>query len=103
MPKRSLDKVEPGQKLLRPATTRTGVVMVQAGEVLTEALIERLRSVGVDTAVIEGPPELDKTLEEATAEIEQRFVGHEEDPWMMALQDIALRQLRALYDSAAHG
>jgi len=102
MLKRLIENVEPGQKLLRPAATRAGVILVQPGEVLTEALIERLKSVGVDTVVIEGPPELDKTLDEAIAQVEQRFVGHEEDPWMMALQDIALRQLRALYDSVTH-
>lgn len=103
MPKITIEDAQPGQKLLRPAATRAGVILVQPGEELTEPLIERLKSLGVDGVVIEGPPKLDKPLDEAIAEVEQRFVGHEDDPWMMALEQIALRQLHALYALAQHG
>lgn len=96
MPKLPLARVQPGQKLARPVTTAAGVVMVQTGTALTAALIERLRAMGVEmvTVASSGSGAGDARLRaEQVADVEARFAGHEQDPWMMWLKDIVLRQL----------
>ena len=96
MPKLPLARVQPGQKLSRPVTTAAGVVMVQTGTELTAALIERLRTMGVEMVTVAsgGSGARDaRLLAEQVAAVEARFAGHEQDPWMMRLKDIVLRQL----------
>ena len=96
MPKITLSRAQPGQKLTRPIVTSTGVVMVQAGAELTATLIERLRGMGIDTVVVGSDGEAAQArrpLPELLDELEQRFRGHEQDPWMMQLKDIVARQL----------
>lgn len=103
MPRIPLRAVKPGHRLARPITNATGVVLVQAGAELTPTLLARLESMGVDGVFV---PSADgasdrKPLEEALAEIDARFAGHDEDAWMMALREIVVAQLREKY--ATHG
>lgn len=96
MPKVHINEAQAGQKLTRPAVTRTGMVMVQPGTELTAAIIERLRNLGIDFLQVEGDPSAGaKPLEVALAELDARFAGHEQDKWMMALKAIVARQLGA--------
>lgn len=93
-----ISDVRSGQKLARPITSGAGVVMVQPGTELTPALIDRLRTLGVDSVVIAGDPGLPPegpSLEERRRVLDARFAGHEQDPWMMQLKDIVARQLGA--------
>jgi hypothetical protein len=103
MPRIPLRDVTPGQRLARPITNASGVVLIQAGAELTPALLSRLESMGVDGVFVPaaaGAADL-PPLEDALAEIEARFAGHDADEWMMALRDIVKAQLRDKY--AAHG
>jgi len=91
-------------ELVRAGTTTrggvcnaAGIVLVQAGVVLTEPLIARLRKYGVrhvdvvgDGAAAEQPADTEKLVAEAKG----RFAGHEQDPLMMALQDTIVAQLK---------
>lgn len=103
MPKLPLARVRPGQRLSRPVKTAAGVVMVQAGTELTAALIERLRTMGVEViAVASGGSSArnEGLLADQAADVEARFAGHEQDPWMMRLKAIVLRQLAGADDTA---
>jgi hypothetical protein len=62
--------------------------MVQAGAVLTAAVIERLRDLGIDSVSIEGQGGRRKPLDVALRELHERFRGHERDAWMMELKTI---------------
>lgn len=104
MPRIPLSEARPGQKLSRPAATRAGVVMVQAGTELTPALIERLRLLGIDTVSVHGEAGgSSRPLEEVLAAIDARFAGHEGDPRMMALKEIVVRQAREQDRTGDHG
>jgi hypothetical protein len=96
MPRIRIDEAQPGQKLRRPAVTRTGMVMVQPGTELTAAIIERLRNLGIDSVFVEGERAAgEKPTEVLLQELDERFAGHEHDAWMMALKAIVARQLRS--------
>jgi hypothetical protein len=100
MPKVLISEAQPGQILRRPALTRSGLVMVQPGTELTESIIERLKTIGIDSVHVEGTgsgPE--KPLEVALQELDARFAGHERDPWMQDLKAIIARHLRAAASS----
>jgi len=102
MPKIPISDAKPGQRLTRPAATRAGMVMVQAGTELTSALLDRLRNLGISSVVVAGERGSpgDKPLEVALHELDERFVGHEEDAWMMSLKAIVRRQLKGGGDHA---
>jgi len=90
----ALSAARPGQRVARAIVSHAGVVLVQAGAELTGATLDRLRSLGVDAIyVTDDGSEATKSLAERTREIEERFAGHEDDRWMMALKAIVLRQL----------
>lgn len=97
MPRILLSKAQPGQVLTRPVTTSAGVVMVQAGSPLTPALIERLTNFGVDTVVVGDDAAQaggdTRSMEERVREVEARFLGHDQDDWMMTLKQIVIAQL----------
>jgi hypothetical protein len=90
----ALSAARPGQRVARAIVSHAGVVLMQAGAELTGAIIDRLRSLGVDAIyVTDAGPETAKSLVERVREVEERFAGHEDDRWMMALKAIVLRQI----------
>jgi hypothetical protein len=97
MPKIPLSQVQPDQRLARPVTNASGVVLVQAGTALSAALIHRLLGLGIDTVTVaaEGSDEgEDRPLEERLRELDARFAGHEQDAVMMQIKDAVARQLQ---------
>lgn len=102
MPKIPISDARAGQRLTRPAATRAGMVMVQAGTELTPALIERLRNLGISSVFVAGEKGAagDKPLDVALRELDERFLGHEDDAWMMAVKAIVRRQLQGGGDHA---
>ncbi len=95
MPRLPLHDVRPGQRLARAIVSHAGVVLVQPGAELTPAILDRLRSLGVDAVEVAGEPEeaTEVSIEARVEEVDARFAGHEDDRWMMALKAIVLRQL----------
>lgn len=93
MPRVPLANLVAGQTLARAVTNAGGMVMMQPGTVLTEALIERLGNMGVESvAVIDEAASVKLTPEEAQRVLDERFAGHEADAWMMELKAIVLKQ-----------
>ena len=93
MPRIPLSKAVPGQKLARPVTNASGMVMMQPGAELTAAAIERLSNIGIESIVIvDDSPDASRSPEEVHRVFEARFARHEDDPWMMDLKAIVIRQ-----------
>lgn len=90
-----LEDAVAGQRVARPIMTPTGTVLVQAGEVLTSAVIAGLRRKGIDMLVVEGdtPAGRARPTEELLDELEVRFAGHADNPLMMELKDVIARQI----------
>lgn len=89
----SLSQATVGQTIARPVVNNNGVVLVQAGTVLTASLLDRLRGFGVADLCVQGPaggPRL--TPAELEAAITARFAGHDSDPLMVALGRLMLAQ-----------
>jgi hypothetical protein len=76
----SLENLSPGMKLARAVTSQSGLVVVAAGVVLNEALIERLRRVGPSALYVEGLPSTGKDAAEQEQELVARFRKVQGDP-----------------------
>jgi len=89
-----LEDAVAGQRVARPVATPTGTVLLQAGEVLTSAVIAGLRRKGIDSLMIDGevtggvPSAADRL-----AELDVRFAGHDGNPLMMELKELMVRQI----------
>jgi hypothetical protein len=68
------------------------MVMMQAGVELTSAILERLASIGVETVVVVDDASVRVAPEEVERILDERFTGHDQDAWMMALKAIVRRQ-----------
>lgn len=87
MPIIAIDEVEEGQTLAQGARVGTGAILAQPGTVLTEALVSRLKAMGVtELDVQQADPGL--SVAEQLEGLERRFVGHEEDELMMELKEL---------------
>jgi hypothetical protein len=103
MPKVPLSEARPGQKLVRPVVTRTGMLMIQPGTELTDTIIARLQTIGIDSVYVEGDnPGGDKPVAVLMQELDERFAGHERDAWMMELKAVVARHLRDGASPATH-
>lgn len=92
MPRIPLSKAVAGQKLARPVTNASGMVMMQAGIELTSAILERLATIGVETVVVVDDAAVRVAPEEVERVLDERFTGHDQDAWMMELKAIVRRQ-----------
>lgn len=92
----TIEAVVPGQTASRPVTNTNGMVLVQAGTVLTASLIERLKTLGVASVVVAGTDGAGRggSSEEQVAAIEHRFMGHEDNEIMMKIRDMVLAQVQ---------
>ncbi len=95
MGKLAIEHVLPGQTASRPVTNANGMVLVQAGTVLTESLIVRLTSLGVTSVIVAGGDggEQPRSREERVQDLERRFAGHDQDEVMVAIKDLVLAQI----------
>lgn len=94
-----LDDAVPGLRLAKPVIGPTGITVLGAGAELTEALIERLKRIGVPALSVEPDALLanlpTKSLEELEAELQRRFRHANADPTLRSIQEAILRSLRA--------
>jgi len=80
-----------GMILARDILREDGIILCGKGTGLSEALIERLKRLGVQTITVEGHPiaeEGEKTLEGELADLEERFSPRAGDPLLMRLKEI---------------
>lgn len=92
MPIVAIDEVEEGQTLAQGVRVGTGAVLAQAGTVLSEALMERLKTMGVTKVDIHQTGPL-LSPAERLEQLELRFVGHEDDDLMTELKALVRSQL----------
>jgi hypothetical protein len=88
-----LQLAQAGMILAKPATRENGMVLVAAGTALTDALISRLESMGVEQVVLEGEAQdMGGSGAEALARkeerLEQLFRNFKDDRYMQRVKGI---------------
>jgi hypothetical protein len=94
MKKVPIAQVEPGGVVARPVSTGSGMLMVQAGAVLTGEIIGRLVNLGIDNVWLEGAAEDAVPLDLQLAALDRRFVGHEDNALMLELKAVVARRIQ---------
>ena len=81
----SVAALKPGYVLAEAVTNCSGAVLCPSGLRLTELLIERFKTAGVEAAVVEAADKSGRTPEERIAELNERFEGID-DPIMLQIK-----------------
>lgn len=106
MRKVALDAAEEGMVLARPVTRDNGMVLVAAGTVVTPALVDRLRRMGIAQLVVEGEDPGRPPVDAAArlARLEHLFRGFAGDPFMTKVKAmVAARIARKAQASQPQG
>jgi hypothetical protein len=98
MPKIPVAKLEPGMKLAKPITAKSGMVMLGEGTELSETWIERIRDMDIVSVFVEGPAVQAVPKEEAMANLEDRFARVEGKPYMNLIKKITKEHIEGLYE-----
>lgn len=91
------DKLEPGMTLVKPVL-RGSTVFLGEGMVLSESVVERLRTMEIDHVCIEGRSEQPVSREEALKLLDERFQNTEDSDLMMHLKNITGEHITELYE-----
>lgn len=94
MRKLPLTEVAAGSIVARPVVAGSGVILVRPGTELTPELLARLDALHVDAIWLEGSSPDAKPVEQLLAELDTRFMGHEEDDLMTELKAVVAARLR---------
>lgn len=104
MQKIPLSLVKPGMKLAKPITKPNGMPIIAAGVELSEALIAKLDSMGIDKIHVQGDAvAASANPSERVARLDHLFRRLEGDPWMLEVKGF-LREyftIKAAADAAA--
>ena len=99
------EQLEPGMTVAKPVANANGMVVLAAGVVLVETLIERLKRMGTPSVHVEGNPLGDapgaKTLTELEQELDHRFRKTGGEPISSRIREAVRRHLRALHGAEA--
>jgi CTP:molybdopterin cytidylyltransferase MocA len=93
MPRIPLDRVEPGMQLSRHAKNSSGLMLLERGTTITEALIRKLRNAKVRHVFVGGAGD-DAGMQEALAALEERFKLTRNEPHMNALKELLEEHMR---------
>ena len=85
-----IEQLRPGQTLAKAVTNAGGAILCPPGFRLTEAVIERLKSAGIESVIIEN-------FEDKTPEIQARLLMLQER--FQGIEDPILLQIRAAIES----
>jgi hypothetical protein len=98
-----LGKAQTGMVLARPVKNESGTVLVKEGTELTVKVIARLRHWGATMVCIEGGEEELSPEEKGRKrqEIIHRFQDVTDNPLMMKIRDIVLKQLEMKWDESS--
>jgi 3,4-dihydroxy-2-butanone 4-phosphate synthase len=91
MPRIAVADLQPGHVTASPVTSVSGVVLVQAHTELTPPLIALLQAAGVPSVSVTAGALTPEERARRLRDIQDRFAGHEGNPWMQALQDAVVR------------
>ncbi len=89
MQKVPLTLAKPGMVLEKPVTRENGMTLVGVGTQLTDALLQRLENMGVESIVVEGSPLTPDGENPYTAKIERLehlFRQYTQDRWMQKVK-----------------
>ena len=98
MPKIPVSKLEPGMKLAKPVTAKSGMVLLGEGTELTAPWIERIQDMDITNIFVEGPPIQTIAKEEALDNFNTRFSHVEGKPYMNAIKKIVKEHIESLYE-----
>lgn len=91
----NISSVRPGQVIAKAVTNTDGAVLCPPGFLLTAAVIERLRSSGVESVVLESAPVGEAGIRERLAQLETRFAGVD-DPVLLQVKATIERRLQLM-------
>ena len=91
MPRIPLKDCKPGQVLGRPVINGSRIVLLPEGTELSSKLIERLADAGVEGVVVYDGRPADAEVVDRLAALDARFLGHEDNPFMMAVKALVVR------------
>ncbi len=100
MQRLKIDQVEAGMVLAGDVQNERGMILCGKGTPLSETLLRRMKSAGIDTVPVQGHPEggAEATmLAERIEALHRRFERTAALPLMAALRDICERQLMRRY------
>jgi len=94
----SLDAAQPGMTVAKPVMNEAGVVLVGAGTQLTEATIEKLKSLDIASLIVKGRPietgVPEKPLEQVYAELDERLSLVAGDALCNQIKELIKKDLR---------
>jgi hypothetical protein len=98
MRKVSVDKLEPGMKLAKPVLAASGIALLGEGTELNETRIERIRDMNISAVFVEGVAMQAVPKEEMLAQVEARFKGVDNKPYMGMLKKAVQEHIEGLYE-----
>jgi len=84
-------------KLSKPILNEDGIVLLGEDTLITEAIIEKLKTLDVYAVYVRGVPKPDMPMEEALLELDRRFYKVEHEPYMDILKRVVKDHITGLY------
>lgn len=97
MPRISVEKLEPGMRLAKPVTNRSGLVMLAEDTELTTALIEKINGLDIGGVYVQGMTRPDVSKDEMLAGLDRRFKRVEHEPYMNMIKEAVREHIEGLY------
>lgn len=91
-------QLEPGMILARPIVMKNGMILFGEGTELTEAYIERIRNMTVNSICIVGNAPSSESREQMLEKLEARFRPVEQQPYMKQLKRLVEEHLMEHYE-----
>jgi hypothetical protein len=93
----SAESASAGMRLVRPITSESGITLFGEGSVLTDQVIERIRSMQIPFIFVEGHSAPKRRFSEELLLLDERFGKTEHEPYMGNLKEILKEYIRGLY------
>ena len=98
-----LSDVKAGMKLAKPVLSNAGVVLINEGTELSDALVARLHKLSVESVYIESKASQAIPKEERLQAIEQAFTRTRNEPYMTTIKKALDRTVETLYSEEGEG
>lgn len=93
-----VSKLVSGTVLLRPVVNRNGLVLIAEGTELTDTLINKIRSMDVDSVHVCGSERVLPPCDEVLADLDRRFSKIESEPFMSIIKNAVTGHIMSLYE-----
>jgi hypothetical protein len=87
----------PGMKLAKPLVNRSGLVMIGEETELTSSLIDKIRTLDVESIHVHGAVSALPPRDEVLAELDRRFRKVESQPFMAGIKAAISEHIESLY------